>query len=404
MQKGIIIILTCLFLVNCLSLPAQSIRRSVISSMGSSQISGENIHIRSTIAQPPNAGTINNGEIYLRQGFQQPGGCLQAPDAAFDYQNTGDGNCASPILFSYLGTPSETTTFLWEFGEGASVLSSDLQQPPEILYLTPGNKMVRLTVTTGNCTNTQSISLEIEQTPIHIDIQSQDLICLEDQDGAILLEVEGGISPYDISWNTGQSGEHISGLVPGTYSFELTDANNCIIRDTIKVNGPDSLLLNATTTNESCDGLTDGAIVLEVRGGSPPYAYAWSNNSADPNQIGLNAGNYAVTVTDDNKCEQNLSISLENNCGTLGIYDVFTPNGDGQNDVWFIDGIENFPENELQIFDRWGRLVFNTKAYTGDWDGRANDGTQLPMAAYFYILQLNDLNDTIHKGAVTILR
>lgn len=383
---------------------SQSIKRSVISSMGASQIGPNGIRLRSTTAQAPNAGTISNDNYYLRQGFQQPNGCNSAPIAVFDYQNTSDGNCASPFQFNYLGSALETSTFLWDFGEGANPDSSNLQQPPVVLYENTGIKEVSLTVSTGNCTSTLSIELEVDQTPIITQVQTQDLICREDQDGMIDLNIQGGTEPYMVTWADGAVGIQRTNLAPGEYIYELNDANVCIQKDTLIIEGPDSLRILSSVINESCEGTMDGSIVLEVLGGSPPYTYEWSNNSVDPNQIALSAGEYSVLVSDDNKCEQSLLIEVANNCGSLTIYDLFTPNGDGQNDTWFIEGIEKLLDNELQIFDRWGRLVFSTQGYTGDWDGRSTDGKELPFGAYYYILQLNDLNNTIYKGAVSILR
>lgn len=393
----------CLWFGHMQATQAQSIRRSVISSMGASQMTSSGLRFQSTTAQPPNAGTISGNNIILRQGFQQPAGCQGVPLAAFDFQNTTDGNCASPFSFTFTGVATETTNFLWQFGEGASQDSSTLIEPPIISYASPGTKEVSLTLSNGECTSTFSLQLEVDQTPIVLETVSQELICYEDQDGFIDLNISGGISPYDVSWNTGASGTQLSDLSPGLYEYTLVDAVGCTIIDTILVDGPDSLSVLSTVINESCQGTNDGSIVLDIVGGTPPFTYAWSNGSTDPNQIALGTGIYSVTLTDDNKCEQILSVEVGNNCSELTIYDVITPNGDGQNDNWLIDGIENFPDNELQIFDRWGRVVYSAKAYTGNWDGRHNDGTLLPFGAYYYLLELNDLNNTIYKGSISIV-
>ncbi|MFB6457844.1 gliding motility-associated C-terminal domain-containing protein [Chitinophaga sp. Hz27] len=81
---------------------------------------------------------------------------------------------------------------------------------------------------------------------------------------------------------------------------------------------------------------------------------------------------------------------------------VLTPNGDGHNDYWVIDGIEDYPENELTIVDRAGRTVFQQKNYHNTWDGKIN-GQQLAEGTYYYVFRVMGSTD-IAKGYITILR
>ena len=71
--------------------------------------------------------------------------------------------------------------------------------------------------------------------------------------------------------------------------------------------------------------------------------------------------------------------------------DIITPNGDGANDSWYIQSLDQRFENaEIKVFDRWGQVVFKSIGYGPDreWDG-TNNGNRLPMGAYFYIIELN---------------
>lgn len=89
----------------------------------------------------------------------------------------------------------------------------------------------------------------------------------------------------------------------------------------------------------------------------------------------------------------------------LEIYNTFTPNEDGINDVWTIGRIEKFPNCQVQVFDRWGQSLFKSIGYAQPWDG-TNKGKNLPMAAYYYVIELNSLDVKIPPvtGIVSIVR
>jgi gliding motility-associated-like protein len=87
------------------------------------------------------------------------------------------------------------------------------------------------------------------------------------------------------------------------------------------------------------------------------------------------------------------------------ISNLITMNGDGYNDRWFISNIDNYPESEVSIYNRYGKEVFTTKGYlndTNDWDGTYK-GKELPDGTYYYILKKDGSSDPI-KGTITIVK
>jgi gliding motility-associated-like protein/uncharacterized repeat protein (TIGR01451 family) len=80
----------------------------------------------------------------------------------------------------------------------------------------------------------------------------------------------------------------------------------------------------------------------------------------------------------------------------LTIYNEFSPNGDGINDVFVIDCIENFPNNSVEIYNRWGNIAFKAKGYRNDFDGTSNgrsvlgQSNDLPEGTYYYIIDLGN--------------
>jgi gliding motility-associated-like protein len=73
-------------------------------------------------------------------------------------------------------------------------------------------------------------------------------------------------------------------------------------------------------------------------------------------------------------------------------------------DTWKIDEAAAYPNIEIEIFDRWGKLVWkSTRGYSVEWDGKNMNGRNLPMDSYFYVIHLNDGSDQI-TGTITIMR
>lgn len=87
----------------------------------------------------------------------------------------------------------------------------------------------------------------------------------------------------------------------------------------------------------------------------------------------------------------------------LIVYDIITPNGDGDNEFFTIIGLDNFPQNELYIYNRWGNEVFAANNYQNDWAGTW-EGNPLPDGTYFYVLLNGADGKLIRKGYVTLHR
>ncbi|MGE0089599.1 MAG: gliding motility-associated C-terminal domain-containing protein [Bacteroidales bacterium] len=87
----------------------------------------------------------------------------------------------------------------------------------------------------------------------------------------------------------------------------------------------------------------------------------------------------------------------------------FSPNGDGINDYWNIEGIDDFPNNLVEVYTRWGIKVFSQRGYSNldpnkQWDGRAGNGNDLPTGTYYYIVITNEGGYQPITGPVTIVR
>lgn len=120
-----------------------------------------------------------------------------------------------------------------------------------------------------------------------------------------------------------------------------------------------------------------------------------------PNACGLDSFTYKVCV--DTVCSE-ATVVVEVLCAdSLKAYNAISPNGDGRNDAFRIEGLQKYPNNTLLIFNRWGNEVHNVKNYQNDWQGTWNN-KDLPDGTYFYLLRDEDTGEVILTGYLQILR
>lgn len=149
-------------------------------------------------------------------------------------------------------------------------------------------------------------------------------------------------------------------------------------------------------------------ILLTATGGN---TYAWENadgiigGKQDATlKVKLLANNtFQVAATDANGCSSSSKISISvNDDFKINATNILTPNGDGKNDKWVVSYLDAYPDNEVSIYDRAGRLVYQRRNYSGDWDGTMN-GTPLAEGTYYYIINIKE-NNRVVKGYITLLR
>ncbi len=137
--------------------------------------------------------------------------------------------------------------------------------------------------------------------------------CFNTNTGAVdIAIVSGGTAPYTYAWSNGATTQDLANVPAGTYACTVTAANGWTGSISgIDVDGPPSALTVGVTgtTPVGCNGIT-GTATVGGSGGWGGYAYLWSNGQAGETAAGLNAGNYTVTVTDDNNCTKTLVVNM----------------------------------------------------------------------------------------------
>ncbi|PSR01421.1 MAG: hypothetical protein BRD50_08885, partial [Bacteroidetes bacterium SW_11_45_7] len=178
----------------------------------------------------------------------------------------------------------------------------------DVVGLSAGTYTVTVT-DANNCTLDTSISID-EPTSLSLSITGSDVTCYGAQDGSADLTVTGGTPPYDYFWSNFQFTQDIANLDGGNYTVVVTDSFGCQATDTVTIQEPDSITIDANVQPPGCNGQVNGNITLDVTGGTSPYTYAWSTGASGDSLGGVGAGNYSVTVTDANGCVDSLDMTV----------------------------------------------------------------------------------------------
>jgi gliding motility-associated-like protein len=248
-----------------------------------------------------------------------------------------------------------------------------------------------------NANNCSAVSTEVTismkpLSPLAIDSQGDTLLC-GGQDDSIVLTASSGFTTY--IWNGVYSTtEQATVNGPGTYAVTGINSFGCATTDSITITQTIGFTIALVSPvyfddyNISIKGESDGSINLTVNDGVEPFTYSWSNSSTNQDLVNVPAGKYVVVVMDINGCMVTDSITLKEP-DDIKLPNGFTPNGDGYNDFYVIKGIQGYTNNKVQIFNRWGSLVYSKNAYLNDWSGVSNDGQILPDGTYFIVVDLN---------------
>ena len=184
------------------------------------------------------------------------------------------------------------------------------------------------------------------------------------------------------------------------YSVTITDGFGCIKSQSYTLTQPDSIIINANIQDATCSTTNDGSIETSIIGGTTPYEYLWSNSESSSSLIEIFNGSYSLQLTDANGCIITQTFDVDEKGDCLKIPNVFTPNGDGDNDFWVIQNIDEYSTISLQVVNDSGIPVY-TSTSKEPWDGSVN-GKKVDAGVYFYIIMFDNVN--VFTGPISIIR
>ena len=212
------------------------------------------------------------------------------------------------------------------------------------------------------------------------------IICESTELAEISIEAIGGVLPYSITWNNGDTLFNPSFSI-GLFDYSFSDANGCTTTSSIEVLAPSIPELIHNVIPPSCEFNFDGSIDINVAQGYPPYTYNWEDGRSEAFIDSLPPKGYRLTVSDSAGCTSSLLEVVVpyvyNEC--FFFPDAFTPNNDGVNDTYEISSIFSRSPLILSIYNRQGNLVFQSEDSIS-WDGSYKN-QKCPLGKYYYHLQ-----------------
>ncbi|MFK8008159.1 MAG: gliding motility-associated C-terminal domain-containing protein [Saprospiraceae bacterium] len=279
-----------------------------------------------------------------------------------------------------------------------------------------------VTETVDNCEGEISaFTVTVTANPVADAGQDMILDCITNE---TMLQGNGSVSNPSISWTGPDPNMDTQILDPivtvsGTYELMITD-DNCSSTDEVVVSSLDEIFafddnvllqdFNLTEidalVNDNLQGYSNVNLAIL---NTPNGAVEVQNDGTvlytpNPNLAGVDEIQYEICAEEcpDICAEATIQITIISE--TIEVPDAFSPNGDNKNDFWVIPGIENYPNNQLTVINRWGNAVFEAAPYDNNWNGTNKKGKDLPEGTYYFILRLDVVNEAPINGSITIVR
>lgn len=232
------------------------------------------------------------------------------------------------------------------------------------------------------------------------------LQCNGDENGAIALQLTGDVEAL-FEWSppvsAGASAEDIGA---GLYAVVVTNASNCIDSTTVELVETPKLSLELVDFGPAICGMSNGFLEVFAQGGDGVLDYNWGGG----NSVyfgGIASGSYPIAIVDGLGCTLDTALELE--CLDeipVQVNQLITPNEDGFNDAWYLGDLYPYPNHRVQIFNRWGSLVFEASPYLNDWKGTweaaGGNGAPLPSATYYYLFETGLKQPDMFRGFIEI--
>ncbi len=319
-----------------------------------------------------------------------------APISAVDFLSS----CAGGNQLNFNdASPDCHNNWQWNFGDTLSPSNSGSGKNTSHQYSAGGNYLVTLQVS-GSCVNDTTISKSIKV--LEAKSTKSKVSCSGGNNGSaqVIVTNPSALISYDWSHDTTINGPVANNLPTGLYNVIVSDPGACSLTTSIEIEyGPDAFpYINLGNDTVVCPGKQVTLYPGKFN------RYIWQDNSNDSIYIVEKAGKYSVSIVNSAGCGASDSLNVVEDCLTdIVVPNAFTPNGDNLNDIFFVDGSIT-ADFEIDIFNRWGELIFHSDNRSEAWDGTYK-GNPVQEGFYNYLIKYNVYaKENLRKGSIYLFR
>lgn len=326
---------------------------------------------------------------------------IARPIASFTYEGLECEN--SSIQFTNTSTYEfgESVGYSWDFGDGSWIVNNE---NPTHTYLTSGNFTIAFSIaySSGACRDTVFTPVNIAPGPVFEILRDPTENVCEGE--GINLTTSAPFDNY--LWSTGENTQSIDVVATGTYNVIVSNLNTCPGEQSLFI----SMLTKPDVSAFADPNEVEGESVIQLDA-SGALTYNWTPadiisdpNIPNPEAVVTTTTVFTVIGENADGCIDSASVVvtvLESNTIKVDPRNVFSPNGDGIDDYWIIEDIENYPGSSIVIYNGNGSVVYEKDNYNNEWDAVYN-GKNLPETAYFYVIRYE--NKEPKTGSVTVIR
>ncbi|MBL7926992.1 MAG: gliding motility-associated C-terminal domain-containing protein [Bacteroidia bacterium] len=327
------------------------------------------------------------------------------PQLNVPYHTTCFGTADGTITANVLGGASPYS-YLWSTSQSTQTISNN-----------PAGTYTVLVTDAAGCTNTNSFVLT-SPPQIIASVAGNQLLCGMDSTTIVATQPIQGVGYWNVVSgfgtidNVNASNTYITSIPLGTTILNwIVSDGFCSDTAIMSITVSESITAIAGVDRIVCDN------VINLAASDPQFGYGYWNvisgaailfdslqENTEAFNLSFGANVFQWKVVNGNCSDSNLvTITLqtpENCLDPIEIPSGITPNSDGKNDVFFIRNLQDYPINNLEIFNRWGMKVFEANSYQNNWSGQSNQG-DLPDGTYFYILNVKSINKT-YRGYIDL--
>ncbi|MFL5752244.1 MAG: choice-of-anchor L domain-containing protein [Bacteroidia bacterium] len=254
----------------------------------------------------PNISNLTAGVYTCTVGFTVP--CPYTQKIYITVTNQNVLTLSASSTNSYCGSPTGTASATANGGvppySSFSWSTVPVQNTATATQLSPGTYTVSVTDNNG-CTVSKPVTVGNTVPVITFNDSIIDATCMQPNGDIFVKRIVGGTSPYTFNWSSSppQTSQALNNAAPGTYTFIVTDANNCKDSASFTIGNLSNIPLSSGVIDEHCFH-QNGSATVSVLNGTAPYSYSWSHDPSlnSPTASNLGAGHYIVTVTDAVGC------------------------------------------------------------------------------------------------------